>query len=365
VSYDEFRRTRYFRALDGLRAVSILLVVAFHTDTGTFGMLNGRLGVSIFFVISGFLITTLCLREEAERDRVSLARFYMRRACRILPLYYIALAVYIGVYVVLNFHGRRQSLVDMLPWYLAYMNDFGPHIFDGSTPFQLSWSLGVEEKFYLLWPVLAFVVLRVRRLELALALAVAPVALLPFGFGWTVYYAEIMAGCALAIALHDERSYRFLAVLSRPPVAVLVLAGFFLTHHFVVGNRYWLLLYPFVVAAAMVPLVTARPIWGRLLASRPMVFVGERAYAIYLFHILCLLTVISVLKRAGVGFDANDHALAHRPVVGGLVFVVGAAGSLVIAEFLRRTVELRCIAFGRRWAGRRQAPETTPALSAT
>jgi peptidoglycan/LPS O-acetylase OafA/YrhL len=365
VTYDEFRRTRYFRAIDGLRAVSILLVVGFHTDTWAFGFLNGRLGVSIFFVISGFLITTLCLREEEERGRVSIARFYMRRACRILPLYYIALAVYLTVYVALNFHGRSHALIEVLPWYLTYTNDFAPNIFNGSTPFQLSWSLGVEEKFYLVWPILAFVAFRLRRLELALALAVAPAVLLPLGFGWTVYYAEIMVGCALAIALHNERSYARLAVLSRTPVALAVLAIFFVTHHFVVGNRYWLLLYPFVVAAAMVPLITARPIWARLLASRSMVFVGERAYAVYLFHILCLLTTINVLRHAGVGFDGADHALAHRPLVAGVVFVIGSVTSLALAEILRRTVELRCIAFGRRWAGRRRALEAAPALSGT
>src|SRR5690606_33976224 len=86
-----FLAVRYWPALDGLRAVSILLVVLFHTTDPVWQVIDGRMGVTLFFVISGFLITTLLLREEERRGQVSLRGFYIRRIFRIAPLYYLAL----------------------------------------------------------------------------------------------------------------------------------------------------------------------------------------------------------------------------------------------------------------------------------
>src|SRR5206468_1693138 len=110
------------------------------------GWANGRLGVAVFFVLSGYLITTLLLREKDRKGRVSLTSFYQRRAFRILPLYYFVLLLYVGLYIVIGFGDRAADLRHSLPWFLTYMNDFRPGVLHGSTPYQQSWSLGVEEK---------------------------------------------------------------------------------------------------------------------------------------------------------------------------------------------------------------------------
>src|SRR4051812_1063795 len=94
--YAAYRARRYFPELDGLRALCVLLVITVHMyDSQTlWAWLAGTRGVTVFFVLSGFLITTLGLREEAERGSVALGAFYVRRCCRLLPLYFVTLAAY-------------------------------------------------------------------------------------------------------------------------------------------------------------------------------------------------------------------------------------------------------------------------------
>src|SRR5438094_377679 len=93
-SYQEYRALKYVPELDGLRALSALLVISYHMHDKVWGWLAGYLGVQVFFVLSGYLITTLALREEAERGALCLPAFYVRRACRIFPLYYLTLGTY-------------------------------------------------------------------------------------------------------------------------------------------------------------------------------------------------------------------------------------------------------------------------------
>src|SRR5689334_7860712 len=96
LAYQRYQQSRFFPALDGLRCVSILGVIAFHsglTNPSFFGR-NGGLGVEFFFVISGFLITTLLLRERSDTGFISLKKFYIRRSLRIFPMYFTVLALY-------------------------------------------------------------------------------------------------------------------------------------------------------------------------------------------------------------------------------------------------------------------------------
>ena len=373
LGYDDYRATKYFPALDGLRAVSILLVLAFHANSAQWTSLNGWLGVTIFFVISGYLITTLCVREEAVRDRVSLAAFYVRRACRILPLYFVVLGVYVVVAIGLDVHDQRQKLLDALPYYVSYLNDFTPFAPSG-TPFQQSWSLGVEEKFYLVWPALGFALLALRpgrRFAAAAALAAIAPLLYPLGVHWYVPYADIMVGCVLALALHHRPTFERLRLLAAPPVAALLLAALVTAHvqakELPVERT---LAYPVLVAACMVALLLGGVPWARLLASRAMVFVGERAYGIYLVHLLCLSVVVAAAHRAfpEVSVDAAPGATGASVPVSILLFVLETAAAVVVADVLRRTVELPLIAVGRRVSrrildGRVRAPVAVPAPS--
>src|SRR5262245_1891357 len=91
LSHDEYLGVRYFTPLDGVRAIAVLMVVTWHVPASRFHVVNGYRGVTAFFVLSGFLITTLGLREESKTGRLRVSGFLVRRIFRILPLYYFVL----------------------------------------------------------------------------------------------------------------------------------------------------------------------------------------------------------------------------------------------------------------------------------
>jgi peptidoglycan/LPS O-acetylase OafA/YrhL len=350
LSHDDYRAARYFPSLDGLRAVSILLVVLFHVGSATFVWANGRLGVAVFFVLSGYLITTLLLREHDRKGSVSLRGFYLRRAFRILPLYYVMLVVYVGLYIVVGFGDRAGDLRASLPWFLTYMNDFRPGVLHGSTPYQQSWSLGVEEKFYLFWPLLGFVLTPRFRAPIAVAAASVPAVLYAVGVApWFAFYGQIMVGCVLAIVMHRAAGYRLVTGAARGPFAIAAAIVLLVLerHHPALS-----LIFPLAVAIVLAGIVSGRT-GARALATRPMIWIGERAYAVYLVHLLCLIAALHAARQVIGGGLAQDV----------LVFAVGLAASLVGADILRRTVELPMIRVGRRLQQRERsgAAVTNPA----
>jgi peptidoglycan/LPS O-acetylase OafA/YrhL len=362
LSYDEFRETRYFRALDGLRAVSILLVLTHHSSSRSFSALNGGLGVAIFFVISGFLITTLALREEASRGSVSLRAFYVRRACRIFPLYYFTLLLYIALVIGLNHHGHRALMLTGLPYQLAYLNEFAPRL--DVMPFAHSWSLGVEEKFYLLWPAIAFLLWRGRtalRVVGTAALIFVPWALDHTGilpvrvtvYGSPLYYpySAILVGCLLALTLHQRRAYEALVRLATPWPAFALLVVAVTAHAGVAHSDLVHFLYPIAVAGAMLPMLLGHAPWVRLLATRPMVHIGIRSYGIYLIHVIVLSIVRDGVRR-GLGLTLDEFGRPFGPHAWAgslLIFALATAGSLLAANGLNLAIEQRFIRLGRRW----------------
>ncbi|MFL5962156.1 MAG: acyltransferase family protein [Gaiellaceae bacterium] len=366
LSYAEYRDRRYFPALDGLRAVSIFLVLVLHTNSALWAHLNGGMGVFAFFVISGYLITTLSLREEARRGAVSLRAFYIRRSCRIFPLYYAVLVFYIVLVIGTNYHGHRHLLTTALPYFLTYMNDFAPHL--DVTPFAHSWSLGVEEKFYLVWPLLGFLFLRRNtraRIGLLLTLIFVPFALhvagllpsdiRPFGSVPLVYaYTSILVGCLLAMFLHEPRSYRVFSHLGTPAGAALTLAVFVLAQA-LAGSAEWVpFAYSFAVALAIVTIVIGNSWWVRMLASRPFVFVGVRSYGIYLVHVMCLSVVVAAMRHVpGTTFDLFDRPTGgSRWLTSSAILASAFSASLLVAALLNITIERRAIAAGRAWTRR-------------
>lgn len=163
LTFEDYQRRRYFPALDGLRALSVLIVVLHHERTARlWRWVHGANGVTVFFVVSGFLITTLALREEARRGSLDLRAFYLRRVFRLVPLYALVLSAYCALILGIGVQsGRRAAFLRALPYYVTYLQEV-PHFAFPGVPFEVSWSLGVEEKFYLVWPLLAFVAARAR-----------------------------------------------------------------------------------------------------------------------------------------------------------------------------------------------------------
>ncbi|WP_345953935.1 acyltransferase [Mucilaginibacter sp. PAMB04168] len=138
---------RYIPSLDGLRAISIILVILSHLPYPVFEKYSiGLYGVNVFFIISGFLITTLLLKEKAVHGKVSLQRFYIRRFLRILPVAYLFILVLIFLNRAFNMH---LAAADFLrPFF--FVENFGDH--SSFTPAGHYWSLSVEEQFYLMFP---------------------------------------------------------------------------------------------------------------------------------------------------------------------------------------------------------------------
>jgi peptidoglycan/LPS O-acetylase OafA/YrhL len=153
AAHERLRTTKHFRTLDGIRPIAILLVIASHMPEPWWQGLNGYAGVTLFFGLSGFLITTLCLREERQAGRVSIRAFAVRRAFRIFPLYYVVLAAY-AVLIGIGVLDGAALWHANLPKFLTYMNELA-----AEGHYRHTRSLGVEEKFYLLWPLLGFVAL--------------------------------------------------------------------------------------------------------------------------------------------------------------------------------------------------------------
>lgn len=347
LTHAEFLSAKRFPALDGLRALAATMVVLFHF--GGPDVLQGWIGVHLFFVLSGFLITTLLLRERQRSGRVSLPEFYLRRAFRILPVYLVVLGmVVLGSLAAGTFVSSGVSAA--LPFHLTLLNEFA-----GNNPFGQSWTLGIEQKFYLFWPLLlvtgAASTARqwgVTAAGLVLALGLLPATLGQANPNWSLGYFSILVGCLVAVAMHHPRGFAVVRPLTRPAVTVCVGVAFVAWHfslstvarsldewsgvpgHIVVTPVYAL------ACAVLLPAVVANGPVQRFLSTRPMVFVGERSYSLYLVQNIAGLAVAGVVAT---GF-------AHMV----LVYAV----ALVMAHALYRLVEQPMIAVGRRVVQRRR-----------
>ncbi len=360
AAHERFRAVRYFGSLDGLRALSVLAVVWHHTaGTGRPGLAGrGFLGVEFFFAISGFLITTLLLRERERYGRISLRDFYLRRTLRIFPLYYATLAVYAALTLGT---GRRatpegQAFLHDLPAFLTYTSNWfvetGP-----AVTFYFAWSLATEEQFYLLWPPLLVLLLAVARGRLAVPVA-ALLTLLAVDAVVTAATSEdsrglpvvvlvslatpILAGAALAAVLHTRAGFRALApVLGRRWTPALLLALVVVLAPVgddLVGVG---LLMAVVVASCC---VREDHVLAPVLAWRPLRWVGVVSYGVYLLHQLS-----SNVVEAALGLDE-----------GPLLFVLTVPVVLAVAWLSFRVFESPILRYKRRFERKAFAEDDGP-----
>ena len=279
-----------------MRAVSIALVVASHAQVSlpfVWRFDYANLGVRVFFVISGFLITKLLLEERAATGRISVPQFYLRRAFRILPAAYI----YVAIMIVLIPFGMHAMYGEMAPALFYYANyKFSP----GSIATGHFWSLSVEEQFYFLWPA-ALVLLGLRRARYACLalLVVAPVFRIFSDLGiWPTnprYAFEsvcdaLATGCLLAILRGGLRKLKFYRSVVGSPLAIaIVLAGVLLTSVYSPALLHDLLGIP--VLNIGIALCIDRYTWladetsiGRILNWPLIVWLGTVSYSLYLWQ---------------------------------------------------------------------------------
>lgn len=321
-----YREQRYFPSLDGVRAVAVILVFSGHAIyTDFWSRFYGGNGVNVFFVLSGFLITTLALREEARRGRLSLKSFYIRRFFRIYPTYFAVLALYCVLIYVFGFVAERRGLFDQqLPYYVFGFPEY--HYFDiqggieSGPPFAGAWSIGIEEKFYLVWPLLGFVFLRgafrgriVACVVAALLCVLAPSVL---DAGRYVFpYVYIVLGVLAALLVHERAWFARLRPLARRDV-LLGLFAVFVAFQLYLGAEPGAgdlvrLLNGVGIMLALVGIVLSSGRETAWLRSPSMVLIGKVSFVFYLTHNFALNIVEKTpLGRDGLLWSIGDVLVA-------------------------------------------------------
>jgi peptidoglycan/LPS O-acetylase OafA/YrhL len=354
ISRPRDSRFPYLPGIDALRALAVLAVFFYHARVPW--MPGGFLGVDLFFVISGYLITSLLLREFRGGGHVDLGRFWLRRARRLLPAVGVLIAVTIVVGAIVEPERIGQlrgdaiaSLAYFANWHFVFSDVSYFDQFQRPSLFTHLWSLSVEEQFYLFWPLVFAAVMklfgRTRLLLGVLVGALGSVALAwilfdPGGDASRVYYGTdthavgLLAGVALALAwspieLRRHRSGPLVGpILDAVGVVALayVLFSLALVHDYDLslyhGGYLWL-----AIATAALIAVLAHPAaqLGGLLGQPPALWLGLRSYSFYLWH-----WPVLALTRPGLDVDLPRGVLIPLQ----LAFV------LVLADLSYRYVEL-------------------------
>jgi len=352
---------RYVPGLDGLRALAVVTVLLFHGGVGW--LQGGLLGVDVFFILSGFLITSLLISEFRASGTISFKAFYARRARRLLPGLFVTVLGVASYAVWIAPASTRaairgdglSTLAEVANWHFILTNQnyfvrSGP-----PSPLLHTWSLAVEEQFYLVWPALALVVMRrwkargllIVALVLALTSALWCAFAFHYGAGATrLYYGtdvrvqEVMVGASLAAlwkgtpggTVRPDRSClgrRGLAVLGLGGLAVLVWCL-----HEVNGSSGFLYQGGFLVVSlstlALLAAVVGAPgsLVERFFALAPLRYVGRISYGLYLYHwpIFLLLDgsrtrltgpqLLMVRLAVSIGVAAASYRFVERPLRG-------------------------------------------------
>jgi peptidoglycan/LPS O-acetylase OafA/YrhL len=354
----ESGRLEHIPALDGLRALAVGLVIAYHLDLGL--LPGGFLGVDLFFVLSGFLITTLLVREFALGGRIDFAAFWLRRARRLLPALFLLVAVIAAWAATVSPYERDGLRLDLLS-VLAYVTNWrfiaaGTSYFTEFTtpsPVRHLWSLAIEEQFYLAWPLLALggLALATRRGGRAVVVGLLVGATLasvvaqsltfdvfdpsPAYFATHTRAHELLIGAlgALAWAWSPRLSdllRRAAPLLASGGLVVVVATALLLTDgsdlYYRGGSTV------FSLAALALILGVALPERGHVLRAmfslRPLVWLGMISYGLYLWH----WPVIVWLSPAGTGLD--ELPLAALRV--GLTVAIAGLSFLLLERPIRR-----------------------------
>jgi len=356
-------RLGYRPALDGLRAVAVLAVMLHHS-----GLLpGGWLGVDVFFALSGFLITTLLLEEYERTGEVSLRRFYLRRALRLLPALLGVLVVFGAVIITKSEAGEVTSVVLRLMAVLFYVANWAMMYGFGLYPLAHMWSLAVEEQFYAVWPLAMLVLLRKVRNTTTVGLVVCAgmvgstawrallghrhVALSWLYQGLDTRADSILMGCVLALVT----SWRLMP--DSAPVAMgrrwagaagaiglcLLFAGARYPRDF--EEHFASTLTALAATLVICQLLSPGSRLARFFETRPLVGIGRISYGLYLWH-FPVFFALGVLP--GAGFD---------PVSLGFAWLITFAVCIVSFKFL----ELPALSLKSRLAG--QSPVAAPTVA--
>jgi peptidoglycan/LPS O-acetylase OafA/YrhL len=354
---------RRLPGLDGLRGIAVLAVIIYHADVSL--LVGGFLGVDVFFVLSGFLITSLLIDELTKTNTVDRARFYMRRIRRLMPALFLVLffSVLVSGLFVLDaaYHVRRD-----LPWAMTFVLNWSYLFFEQSYFVNISrppllqhlWSLSVEEQFYVIWPIMLIGLYKVKignlspRTKIFIASSVLAIASTAWMvhlsvangfpipndpsrvyFGTDTHAMGLLVGCAAAALWRSERLNERLTpdrAAAMNGLGLLSIAGLAYFFLFVSELNEFLYRGGFLVLSiltAILVVVAAHPglKFGQRLGNPVLNWFGDRSYGIYLWH-----WPIFVLMRSGIDIQWPDP----------IAFVVKVSIVLVIADLSYRYVEM-------------------------
>lgn len=289
---------KYRPEIDGLRALAVVPVILFHA--GASWLPGGFIGVDIFFVISGYLISSIILREMAAGE-FSFVRFYERRLRRIIPALLVVLVATVAIFQLIALPDQAQQTAESGIAALLSVSNFYFWRTSGYfapaaefMPLLHTWTLAVEEQFYLIFPVLVLVILKLR-LPLKWVFAIGTVA--AFALGWwlslekpsVAYYLlparawELAIGAALAAGVMPAiKGAALREVLTACGVGLIIFSLFYINSGMIFPG--WVALLPCLGAALVIHAGGQSRVAQRVLAARPVVFVGLLSYSLYLWH---------------------------------------------------------------------------------
>jgi peptidoglycan/LPS O-acetylase OafA/YrhL len=338
----------YNPALDGLRAVAIIVVMLFHARAPV--ALGGFIGVDVFFVLSGYLITTLLLRELETNHCIDLRRFYLRRLIRLTPALLVMLAIYVivapFVWPAIADHGWQAFIAAI------YLSDYSVAFLGTPNLLSHTWSLSIEEHFYLLWPVVLVIATR-RWDRRSLVIVLGAMYVLGTMLRWVcvirgqswpqVYYrfdthlSGLVLGAWLAALSRDEellnKVRRALPWLLWLPVVAIVCLKY-------QWGDIWMLMWGLSLTewATVAVLIASQSAQGQvsaMLSTAPLVWIGKISYGLYLWH----YPIFRYLRETHHWSD---------------VLMIGLPLSVAIAATSYYTVE----SLGSKWRGRTR-PQTS------
>lgn len=326
-------------SLNGFRTFAVLAVIAYHGGTGFIWFRAGS-GVMLFFVLSGFLITWLLLKESDRYGDVSIRNFYIRRALRIFPAFYGFLALLLllmwATHMPIAWGHTLSAALYVSNYYHAVSSATVEHL-------EHTWSLGVEEQFYLLWPAM-FVPLRhdLARLTGVLLSVIGLVwihraALALMGVDDQYLYRafdtradQLLVGCLLAVVLKQRWGLPFWERMCRPLAVAVTMA--------LLQTSLWLdyngaptaFLYRFAIGQAVEPFLLAIIMvqgimrWDRFLEWRPFRYLGRISYGMYLYHALAF----ALVRR----LTASDEPSVGLTILGTIATIGLASASFTLLE---------------------------------
>ena len=351
-------KSKYLPSIDSLRALAVLAVIIYHVDVNY--LPGGFLGVDLFFVLSGYLISSLIIKEYRKTGSLNLYNFYIRRARRLLPAVYFMITVGLVVMVLFNEVLLRKSHLDAIFgyiyssnwWYIFHKLDYFDS-FGAQSPFKHLWSLAIEEQFYMIFPLLFLLVNRKKKskdgtyklnknflyvvLGLILVSLIAHILLFDINnisriyFGTDTRAFSLLVGVVGAILYPMERLHAkvtpqqnmLYSVVSLVSIATLITVMIYTSEYNTLLYRGGFLLVAILGLIVIISSGKQHTLMSRLLSFKPIVFIGKISYSLYLWHfpVLVLTTPVSEIGNPNIFFVILRIVLTFAVAIVSYVFV--------------------------------------------